>query len=41
MVVGVKLAPSWDMLGRIEAMLSQVVPTWTKVGAKLEAIEAS
>ena len=28
-VLGVKLAPSWDMLGSIEAMLSQAGPTWT------------
>ena len=28
-VLGVKLAPTWDMLGRFEAMLSQIWPTWT------------
>ena len=38
--VEVKLAPSWHMLGRIEAMLSQVGPPWTKVGTKLETIRS-
>ena len=36
-VLGVKLAPSWDMWGSNEAMLSQAGPTWTYVGIKLEA----
>ena len=36
-VLGVKLAPGWDMLGSIEAMLSQAGPTWTKIRTELEA----